>query len=412
MSSTEIRELYLYIVNTEPQYRQAQTIMDNLAKKVVKGTYDETLALKAWQNLADRAASQYDREYGSDGGSMKWISKADRTEVAKQLQEHFQEELDEKVEKLGGKKASLSIRASIDVLSGKSATADSDEDERAKALLDYLKEQGEVDEDLTVEDVGINGHLQIKEYTVGDKVYRVMTSDEAERAAGDEIEEMFKNMGSEEFAEVLKREIGDYLFDINRVESFMENDIKDYVQSMDDNEVLERCLDEGVLPDREELEEKLKDYISWDLDEDEAVRLGIEWSYIESENDIGAEDGVYKDIDDLKDDLTHQVASLEYEELIEYCSRYNIPRRGAFDDLRGLLIDYLIDQNSSDPVGYFRGMYGEGGDWADVVKGYNLLDINKVIDEYINADGVASFMAIYDGRELDLGNDLYAYRVD
>lgn len=131
MSSTEIRELYLYIVNTEPQYRQAQTIMDNLAKKVVKGTYDEALALKAWQNLADRAASQYDREYGSDGGSMKWISKADRTEVAKQLQEYFQEELDEKVEKLGGKKASLSIRASIDVLSGKSATADLDEDERA-----------------------------------------------------------------------------------------------------------------------------------------------------------------------------------------------------------------------------------------------------------------------------------------
>ena len=65
MGATEIRELSLYIPNNEPLYKQAQSIIENLAKKIVKGTYDETLALKAWQNLADRGAAQYDKEFGS-----------------------------------------------------------------------------------------------------------------------------------------------------------------------------------------------------------------------------------------------------------------------------------------------------------------------------------------------------------
>lgn len=409
MSSTEIRELYLYIVNTEPQYRQAQMIMDNLAKKVVKGTYDGTLALKAWQNLADRAASQYDREYGSDGGSMKWISKSDRTEVAKQLQEHFQEELDEKVEAFGGKKASLSIKASIDVLSGKSATADLDEDERAKALLDYLKEQGEVDEDLTVEDVDINRYGQNEEYTVEGSTYLVLTSDEAEKAAGDDIENSFDEMGLEAFTEGFQYEIENYMTDTEKAESLMEQDIRDYVDSMDDNEVLDRCSDVDLLPRESELEEKLEEYIQGDMTSEEAVQMAIETEWI-AEDD---EEGEDYSVDELKNDsLLVEVGSMDYEDLAKYCKKFGLIDEGDIvEDPREALIDRLIDQNSSDPVGYFKEFFA-GEDFSKFLIDNNLIDINKVIEACISADGVAHFIARYDGEELDLGNDLYAYRVD
>jgi len=41
-----------------------------------------------------------------------------------------------------------------------------------------------------------------------------------------------------------------------------------------------------------------------------------------------------------------------------------------------------------------------------------IADLNEFIDDAIRADGRGHFIAQYDGDEIDLGCDLYAYRID
>ena len=93
---TEAHELALYAVNDGTLYRQrAQPIMANLRKKIRKGTYDATKAIKLWCYLADAAAQAYTKESGSGGlnGSYGVFSKADRALAAKEIAAHYDEEL-------------------------------------------------------------------------------------------------------------------------------------------------------------------------------------------------------------------------------------------------------------------------------------------------------------------------------
>lgn len=83
------REIALFAVNTGSLYQQrALPIMANLRRKIEKGTYDETLALKAWQYLADDAAKLYAKEYGC-----QVVNKATRAVVAAEIADHYSEEL-------------------------------------------------------------------------------------------------------------------------------------------------------------------------------------------------------------------------------------------------------------------------------------------------------------------------------
>lgn len=55
------------------------------------------------------------------------------------------------------------------------------------------------------------------------------------------------------------------------------------------------------------------------------------------------------------------------------------------------------------------------GDLAlvDLFKNGNIdVDLNKIVDECIKEDGIAHFIASYDGEQIDLGEGLYAYRVN
>lgn len=56
--------------------------------------------------------------------------------------------------------------------------------------------------------------------------------------------------------------------------------------------------------------------------------------------------------------------------------------------------------------------FGEDGLNDAVKEGRVDIDMDKIVDECISRDGIAHFVAIYDGKEIDLGNGLYAYRVD
>ncbi len=92
------RELAIYAVNNGDLYRRrTQPIINNLARKIAKGVYQDDLALKLWFWLANDAAQRYAREFGSAGD--KWFrmfTVADRREAAAELADYYADELHEK----------------------------------------------------------------------------------------------------------------------------------------------------------------------------------------------------------------------------------------------------------------------------------------------------------------------------
>lgn len=63
-NSDETHELVLFADNDGDLYRQSFTpIIANLKKKVAKGTYSPTLAIKLWMYHAERAAKKYAKEH-------------------------------------------------------------------------------------------------------------------------------------------------------------------------------------------------------------------------------------------------------------------------------------------------------------------------------------------------------------
>ena len=81
-----------------------------------------------------------------------------------------------------------------------------------------------------------------------------------------------------------------------------------------------------------------------------------------------------------------------------------------FDSSRFDFIERLVN-NAGDPIDYCRDNFGS--DWVSpVAKENNLYDIDEIVDEAINWDGVAHFISRYDGEEIELGNGLFAYRTN
>lgn len=94
VSEDDVRELTLWIPNYKPAYKLARATIDNLKKKIKRGIYDEDKALKAWENVADACVKMYDKVYGSGKGSL-FLDKPTRKEIAKELKDHFDEDVHE-----------------------------------------------------------------------------------------------------------------------------------------------------------------------------------------------------------------------------------------------------------------------------------------------------------------------------
>lgn len=63
-----------------------------------------------------------------------------------------------------------------------------------------------------------------------------------------------------------------------------------------------------------------------------------------------------------------------------------------------------------DPAGYLEGIYGR--ELGEHLVEYNALDIDAMARECVNVDGVAHFLASYDGNEIDLPSGAVAFRVN
>lgn len=81
---------------------------------------------------------------------------------------------------------------------------------------------------------------------------------------------------------------------------------------------------------------------------------------------------------------------------------------------------YTEEEPDEDMVNMIDGYEGNGRQYVEdnfgkeelqrMVKEHNLVDIDRVAKEAIDIDGIAHFIARYDGNEIDLGDGLYAYR--
>ena len=94
-SAEDVEELVVYITNDGRLYRnRAVPIINNLANKMKAGKYDDELAIKAWQYLADDGVRSYDREFGSGKGSLTLLPKNTRVAIAKQLRDYYLEDVE------------------------------------------------------------------------------------------------------------------------------------------------------------------------------------------------------------------------------------------------------------------------------------------------------------------------------
>jgi len=87
------RELSLFAVNHGELHRQRITpIIDNLNRKVKRGVYDHSKALKLWGYAADDAAQRYGKEIGGGGQpgpTVGGFNKATRMRAAQHIQDHY-----------------------------------------------------------------------------------------------------------------------------------------------------------------------------------------------------------------------------------------------------------------------------------------------------------------------------------
>ena len=80
-------DLMLYITNTVELYPMKESIIQNMAKKIEKGTYDPELAVKGWMNWVDLGAKQYIQEFNVPGNEPRLFPRELRLAVARDIAE-------------------------------------------------------------------------------------------------------------------------------------------------------------------------------------------------------------------------------------------------------------------------------------------------------------------------------------
>ncbi len=68
-------------------------------------------------------------------------------------------------------------------------------------------------------------------------------------------------------------------------------------------------------------------------------------------------------------------------------------------------------ENWDNGVQWYIDNFGEG-DFSDVCKEHNLYDYDEIAETAVRWDGRGHFISMYDGEELDIGDDLFAYKYE
>ena len=246
-------------------------------------------------------------------------------------------------------------RITIEELSGqftestqKPLTESFDDEDRINALAEFLNI-----------DPSEISNIYDYEYETPEGDYLVVDEDEATELAKEDIRNLYDDMGLESFTSGFRDWIimnaldNDWFEDaIRESYEFYVEDIESESSSMGyDNRLIEEMHDHQVLSDED-----------FEIDEDGEPNLRE------------LKEGI--DIDDKKEEF----------------------------------IDLLVE-NAGNAVDYCGDNFG--WDWVTkMATQNNLIDLEEVVNQCIYDDGIAHFIARYDGQEHDLGNGLYAYRTN
>jgi hypothetical protein len=144
------RELELYIdTDSGIHHNQTEPLQKLLMKKIKKGIFDFDRSIKAWENLAERAAHKYMDEFGSPGSRMQdTFSKATRLQVAKSLAESFKAEADlGNYDYLLEKPKEGSVKTAAECFCGK-PSAEGMQDEEHPLCEEHLEEVQDINKKL------------------------------------------------------------------------------------------------------------------------------------------------------------------------------------------------------------------------------------------------------------------------
>lgn len=161
-SEWAINELGMFIENdAQLYYQQIAPICKNLARKKQKGVYDPELAIKLWYYCVQNGYKKYRQEINENFK----LSTAERRQVAEDLRDHYDEEVDAYKNEMFGPQDESEVQANAEL--DKAAEA-GDSSNEVGTLADYLQV---APEEITTED-GEN-------YSVNGKTETYKVSDDA-----------------------------------------------------------------------------------------------------------------------------------------------------------------------------------------------------------------------------------------
>ena len=222
------------------------------------------------------------------------------------------------------------------------------DEERRKALADYLG--------IDIEDVEDAGG---DEFDTPDGDYLVLTEDEAYDKALDDIQDTIDDVGMEAFTDYFR----DYI--INNL--------------LDDYHIREEAIVKGYEGYVEDIEQESSDKFENRL---------IEELY---ENGF-LHDGDFEDGEDGKD-YYRLKPSVDLDDK-------------KYDYAKWLAEDVIVSDWLYDTFG------GDGNAMYHWLEENEYVDWDEVKRQCIRDDGIAHFLADYDGKEIELGGDLRAYRIN
>jgi hypothetical protein len=174
-------------------------------------------------------------------------------------------------------------------------------------------------------------------------------------------------------------------------------------------ETYANAYDSAIEQVREDLEEN-PDYFNQDwllnwVDMDDSIENILEEYYRSYADDLAVEDDSRYNNRLIAEMVTNglmteeEATSEEADEIAE--------------DNVDNLVDLYVEENMERDKGinWYINNFGED-DFRDFIIDNNLIDISGASEDAIDTDGVAHFLSSYDGEEIELDNDVVAYRTN
>lgn len=122
------------------------------------------------------------------------------------------------------------------------------------------------------------------------------------------------------------------------------------------------------------------------------------------------------ELDDLvEEDIRSQAYNMSEEELkqnLDDLDDYRIKDLKNKEELVEEYVSSLFQAYEYDMVDYFVDILGSKDEVLKWLYENDLLEIDDICETAVKIDGVAHFLASYDSKEIDLGDDFVAYRVN